>query len=238
LGLPDDADNNPLFTVRGRIERPFFDRLRREDPLLRWTALRDVNLAEAVHVELAPQDTAVASDKRGALIVRGKRGEHRFVALAFDVRVSDLPLRVAWPLLLLNAIDGFTHEAARELSSYRTGELWHVPVPDEIREVEVQAPGGKRWRVPVTDGRLAFTALHAGLYPVRAGAFEDVVAVNAPRSSWASPETDPPRLGERTFGDPSSSRGGMARELWPYLVIAGLLLLVVEWFTYQRRWTV
>jgi hypothetical protein len=37
------------------------------------------------------------------LVVVGTRDGYRFVALAFDPRESDLPLRASWPALLRNA---------------------------------------------------------------------------------------------------------------------------------------
>src|SRR5204863_48642 len=81
----------------------------------------DVNVARALEVRPAADDVVVAADARGPLIVRGTRGDHRFVALAFDVRESDLPLRPAFPLLLLDAIESFAPSDAAYRGSVVTG---------------------------------------------------------------------------------------------------------------------
>src|SRR5690606_768200 len=124
---PEDGVEGP-FAVTGTIPRPFFERIERDHPIVQFTALSDVNLAEALDVELREGDRVIAGDTRAPLLVAGTRGEHRIVGMLFDVRRSDLPLRVAWPLLLLNSVDFFAQEDAGYLSSYETGETWHVPV--------------------------------------------------------------------------------------------------------------
>ena len=65
------------------------------------------------------------------------------VALLFDVRRSDLPLRVAWPLLLLNSIDFFVQEDAGYVSSYETGETWYVPAPAGAEVATLITPAGE-----------------------------------------------------------------------------------------------
>src|SRR5690606_4954888 len=122
------------FEVTGAVQRPFFDHVEHEHPIVRFTALRDVNMAEALTVELAEGDRVVTSDEGVPLLVTGTRQGKRIIAMLFDVRQSDLPLRVAWPLLLLNGIDFFVQEDAGYLSSYETGETWHVPVPAGVEQ--------------------------------------------------------------------------------------------------------
>jgi len=92
------------------VEQPFFDRVDKQHPLLRELTLGDVNVARAVTLQLAPGDLAIAESaaqhgQRVPLIVEGSRGGLPFLALAFDLRESDLPLRAAFPLFVLRALD-------------------------------------------------------------------------------------------------------------------------------------
>jgi Ca-activated chloride channel family protein len=57
----------------------------------------------------------------------------KFVALGFDVRESDFPLRIAWPLLLLNVINDFVEEDVSYISSFKTGEVWRIPAASRRR---------------------------------------------------------------------------------------------------------
>lgn len=236
--MPEGASGGP-FVVTGTVDRPFFDRIEHDDPIVRFTALRDVNVAEALEVELREGDRVVAGDQGAALIVTGSRGGKRMVALLFDVRRSDLPLRVAWPLLLLNSIDSFVQEDAGYLSSYETGETWHVPVPASADAATLVEPGGAERTVPVVDGRAIASGSRAGFYTLRVGDRQDVFAANLGPSDEAVIEpADRLEIGGERARRPSIGRAGVRTELWMVLVLAALGVVLVEWFTYHRRVTV
>ena len=237
---PRGEEGRGPFEVKGTIERPFFDRIDDDHPLVQFTALADVNVAEALEVELEEGDRAVASDSRGPLLVTGTRDGHRIVALTFDVRQSDLPLRVAWPLILINSIDWFVQEDAGYVSSYRTGETWHVPVPAGAEAAEIVDPDGEAREVPVVEGRAVYAGTRAGFYTVRAGEQESVFAANLGPSEEARIEpVEALALDEDTIaGAPTEGKVGVRREIWIYLVLFALFVLVAEWLTYHRRWTV
>jgi hypothetical protein len=227
------------FEVKGLVERPFFDQLERQHPLLAFTALRDVNVGEALEVELQDGDRVVAGDERVPLIVTGTRNDHRMVSINFDLRKSDLPLRVAWPLLLLNSIDYFVSEDTAYVSSYRTGDTWHIPVPAGESAATIVAPDGTEREVPIVEGRAIYAGTRAGFYTVRAGEHEDVFAANLGPGEEARIEpVEVLEVSGMRAQEPTAGRAGVRRELWIYLVLLALGILVVEWFTYHRRWTV
>lgn len=232
-------DTQGPFEVTGAIERPFFDELERDHPLLAFTALGDVNVAESLDVELRAGDRVVAGDRRAPLIVTGTRNDHRMTALLFDVRRSDLPLRVAWPLLLLNTVDWFAQEDAGYLSSYETGETWHVPVPADVEEATLVTPGGDERAVPVVEGRAVCTGLRAGFYGIRAGELDDVFAANlGPNDEAVLEPVEGLNVGGAEADAPEIGTPGVRAELWMLIVGLVLAILLVEWFTYHRRVTV
>jgi hypothetical protein len=235
---PADASGGPL-EVLGTLERPYFDVVDREHPLTRWTALRDANVAEALHVKLQPDDRAVAADRRGPLIVTGRRSGQPFVALTFDPRQSDLPMRAAWPLLLLNTIDWFVEDRAGFVSSYETGHAWHIPVPSNDDHVTLVSPHGRSHTLPVIDGRAVHAGVHSGLYTVRTSAGDETIAANlGPVEETDIAPRDRLEVAGRQAGTVTSSPVALRREFWVYLVFAVVGILLLEWFTYHRRWTV
>ncbi len=238
LEEPPENAPGPL-QVEGVFDRPFFDRLDRRHPLLRFTALADVNVGRAWKVRAEPADQVAAADERGPLLVSGARNGRRFVAFTFDVRASDLPLRVAWPLLLLHSIDWFVQEDAGYVSSYRTGDTWHIPVPAGTTTAMIVDPEGIEHEAPVVEGRAVYAGLDTGFYKVRTQQGEDVFAANLGESQESDilPATGI-GVGERRAGRPSRGSFGARKELWMYLIIAVMLVLAAEWFTYHRRWTV
>jgi hypothetical protein len=170
------------------------------------------------------------------------------VAFTFDVRRSDLPLRIAWPLLLLNTIDWFVEEDASYVSSYRTGETWHVPVPAGVTTATIVDPDERRRTVPVVDGRAVYAGTRAGFYEIVAGAptetdspepAAELFAANlGPGDESAIAPADQLAVGDVVASSPTGGKAGVRRELWIYLVLLALAVLSVEWLSYHRRWTV
>ncbi len=231
IWIRPDAPNGPL-EVTGVMERPFFDRLRQDDPLLRHAALADVNVARALLVRQAADDVVVAADARGPLLVRGERDGHRFVALTFDVRESDLPLRPAFPLLLLDAIDSFAPVDAAYRGSVATGAVADVALPSGATEAHLGAVA-----LPIGDGRAAIRLERAGFHTVETDAGFVLVAASLASSSELDLTTHTLDLG-RAAGEPLTPIDEGARLPWQWMTLAVLALLTIEWATFHRRWTV
>lgn len=228
------------FALRGSVDAPLVTETAAAHPLMRWVALKDLNIGRASTFALGPGDVAVASSFKQPILVARDRDGKKTVALGFELRRLDLPLRVAFPVLLINALDWFAGADTGLVASYATGRPWRVPVPAGATELYVKAPDGTRTRAPVHDGRASYVAMHAGFYELEsAGAPNRVVAVNlasveesniAPRPTLAA--------GSHALAAPEVGRIGVRRELWGYFVVLALLLAFVEWWTYNRRVTV
>ncbi|XYH94424.1 vWA domain-containing protein [Sorangium sp. So ce1128] len=220
-----------------------FDELDAKHPLLRYTALSDVNIARAHVLKGDKEDRVVGRSYKGPLLIEGRRGGVKFVALGFDVRESDFPLRIAWPLFLLNAINNFVEEDTSYISSFRTGAVWHIPASSSAETGSLEQPDGTTRTVPIQDGRAVFLGQHAGFYTLRVGAAgaqeESMFAANlsAPQESTIAPATEL-KVDGRGAGAVSEFKIGVRRELWIYLLAAVLLVTAIEWFTYHRRVTV
>lgn len=222
------------------IPRPFFDRIDARHPLMRFMSdIEDTNVGAATRFRLREGDRAVAASNQGPLIVVGQRAGGRFVAVTFDLRVSDLPLRVSWPVLVINTIDWIHGEDPAYLSSFKTGESWRVPVPAGVDRAEIEGPDGKRWSAPVIEGRAVLRGMRAGFYRVRAGNDAQIVAGNLtdPEESRVAPRPFTELNGTRATA-PIAGRVGVRRELWLYLLAGALAIVVLEWLSYHRRVTV
>ncbi|MDC0678068.1 VWA domain-containing protein [Sorangium atrum] len=220
-----------------------FDELDAKHPLLRYTALSDVNVARAHVLKGNKEDRVVGRSYKGPLLIEGRRSGVKFVALGFDVRESDFPLRIAWPLFLLNAINNFVEEDTSYISSFRTGSVWHIPASSSAEVASLEQPDGTTRTVPIQEGRAVFLGQHAGFYTLRVGAAgaqeESMFAANlsAPEESAIAPAVEL-KVDGRGAGAVSEFKIGVRRELWVYLLAAVLVVTAIEWFTYHRRVTV
>jgi Ca-activated chloride channel family protein len=243
--------------VEGELKQPGFDKIERKHPIVRWTALDDVNVSRGHKLVAEVGDKVVGASDQGPILVAGQRGGFKFVAVGFDPRDSDLPLRVAWPLLLLNSINWFTDEDSQYISSFRTGDVWRVPVVSNSGQARLKVPGGGDVLVPVHEGRAVYLGEKAGFYELSgtegsdpmAGAVAGpgagpVVTTGAFAANLLDAEEsaiEPVKelvIDGKKAGTLGGFQIGVRRELWIYLLLAALLLTFIEWITYHRRITV
>ena len=220
-----------------------FDTWDKKSAILRFLALGDVQVANGRALQSQPSDRVLGASDQGAILVSGARSGHPFVALGFDPRNSDLVLRVAWPLFVLNTINAFVEEDTGYVSSFRTGDVWRIPVPSSVDQATVTDPFGVKHTVPVKEGRAVYLGEEAGFYKLSAGVGADAVnsefAANlsdlAESRITPSPEL---ALGAHKAAPVSIGAPVSAREVWVYLLAAVIALSVIEWITYHRRVTV
>jgi hypothetical protein len=248
--------------VQGDLKQAGFDHVDRKHPIVRFLALEAVNVARAHTLVPETGDKVVGASDQGPLLVVGTRGGFKFVALGFDVRDSDLPLRVAWPLFLVDTINWFTDEDATYLSSFRTGEVWRVAVGERGTTASLRRPDGKTVLIPVHEGRAVYLGDKVGFYeltmvpdgtspasPERGKNVSNVTSSSAmDRTTFAAnlldvaeshiAAQDTLTVDGKTAGQLQGFRVGVRREMWIYLLIAAVLLTVLEWATYHRRITV
>lgn len=228
--------------VEGALKTPGFDKVDRKHPAVRFLALDDVNVAEGHKLVPESGDKVLGAADGGAspILVAGTRGGFKFVALGFDVRQSDLPLRIAWPLFVLDCVNWFADEDAEYLSAYRTGEVWRIPVGGTATQAVVKTPGGSSQEVAVHEGRAVFLGEHAGFYELSVAGDPPVAfAANLldAEESAIAPQ-DRLVVDGRDAGPLTGFHFGVRREIWVYLLLAAALLTALEWATYHRRVTV
>lgn len=236
------------------IARPLFETERRTDRMLRFVALHDVNIGSARPLVPQPGDDVLGGEARGALLVRGHRGDVPFVALAFDVRASDLPLRIAWPILLLETFAALAPDDLALAESARTGRPFSRALPAALATGDDAPSLCLRGATDGADaciagsldeGRVTFVLDRRGIYDWRRGATElasdpvvanlfDVAESRLEAADEGALTDDEPPLGE---APPRITRDDDATPIFIALVGLALALLAIEWLTFHRRWT-
>ena len=224
------------FPDRGLLREPIVSDVHKSHPLLRHVSLADLNVGEARRLVLGPGDEAVASSLGAPLILTRAQPELRVVALAFDIRRSDLPMRAGFPLLLGNALGWLGAAEAPELPSLRTGRSLRLALPVGRAEVAVTDPAGTTRVLPALGGAIEIPIVRAGFYRI-APATTLAASLGDPIESDTTP-AQTLVLGDRVLSppDPPARRG--RREIWWLALVAAVVLSLGEWWTYHRRWTV
>ncbi len=239
---PPDTETSPV--PRGKPLKGFgFDTWERKHPALRFTELGDVQVAEGNSFRPERGDKVLGASFQGPILVEGRRQGRRFMALGFDPRQSDFVMRVAWPLFILNTIDHFVAEDTGYISSFRTGEVWHIPAPSGASSAELTGPDGVQRTVPVKQGQAVFQGDQAGFYTLRvAGEEQEQTSEFAANLVDLEESRITPvptfEVGDKRATAVSGFNAGVRRELWIYLLLAVVFASLVEWVTYHRRLTV
>jgi hypothetical protein len=254
--LDPQGDTSP-FEIAKTVTAPYLSDLDEQHPVLRWVSLADINMSRASVFRLGSFDRPLAQMLKDPIVIAreqpGPAGVRKSVALGFDVRQSDLPLRVAFPVLLMNAMDWFAGDVDEDLGSFRTGQTLVVPLrtgqkakaPDsriaQMKQVNLMLPSGQLTTVPVHEGIVKLYGEQAGFYnlqvPELLRGFALALNLAAAEESSVLIRSEL-RLQKTVLRAPDAGQPALKRTLWPYLLLVALLLLLLEWWTYHRRWTV
>jgi hypothetical protein len=246
--------SSEVFSVTGRVAQPT-PRVTASgdagsDPLLTHVQLSGVSVLEAVRVSLPiwARPVLMGDTSGGAfpLLWAGERQGQRVAVLAFDLRHSDLPLQVAFPLLLANLTNWLAPAGGSDLpTQVEPGAAISLALPPDVNTaggapVRVVRPDGSGAQLAVEDGQaiLADTG-QLGVYEVRwgeEGALWFAVNLFSPQESDVRPADNLALAGSSSGGIAGSDEPARnaRREWWRPLAFAALALLVAEWLVYHR----
>ncbi len=216
-----------------------------DSALLQFVEWRGVNVRVAREVS-APWAEPIVQAEGGPLLLAGESGGRRVVILTFDLHDSDLPLRIAFPVLMANITAWLSPGQALEFTgSLRPGEPAALSPGAGAGAILVQKPDGELWTATVEEEQtiLFDETGRQGVYTVTvresggdrvAGRF--AVNLFAPEESAIAPAATL-QLGQRTVDAPGSEAtpGNVGRrEFWPWLATLALIVLIVEWWVHYR----
>ncbi|MCC7483559.1 MAG: VWA domain-containing protein [Burkholderiales bacterium] len=230
------APNLPL-GVLGEARNPRVTGALARHPVTAGVNLADLAVRAALRVSAQGESVVLARGTDGPLLVAFERARLRALFIGFDLAASDLPYRVAFPLLFHNAFEWFRPGRGEfPAESARAGAALPLFAAPGDREVEVTTPSGRKEKLAVSANPLVFgDTLEAGVYAYRSAGREGRFAVNL----FDEAESDiRSRIGSAATGEPAGepgeggANGGL--ELWPFLLPAVLLLFLVE-IAFARR---
>ncbi|MEO1273510.1 MAG: hypothetical protein AAFX99_35950, partial [Myxococcota bacterium] len=237
----DPKGESSPWAIKGEVEQPEVTKTNKRHPLMRWVTFQDANIGLASALVKTRKDQVAAQSGPHPLVVSRREEGRTLVGVAFDLRNSELPLKITLPVLMLNAVDFFMDEGDSIVPTYKTGEAWTIPVSKQASRATITAPDGTAYPVPVYRGRAIFYGELTGFHSVTVDDGEEfLIAANLSDTvESAILPPDPLELADRalTF-DASQTEKVKRQDFWVYLVFGALALLLLEWITYNRRWTV
>jgi len=187
---------------------------------------------------------AVGDEVKPILYARGspiistlETGRLRAVHLGFDLLDTDLPLRVAFPILMSNILEWLSPRQGAFVShQVQAGAPYFVDIEGMASEVNVRKPSGEWVKMPVTENPLAIRdTSQVGVYTVRAGKRTQRFAVNlvSQGESDILPKLTVPTTGVAQAAS-LSTQETVNQPLWPYFVVLAFVLTLLEWYFWCR----
>ncbi|MDP1568922.1 MAG: VWA domain-containing protein [Vicinamibacterales bacterium] len=194
-----------------------------EHPLMAAVALDDLHVTRTA-VIAAEGAVPLAADAGHTVIAAGSAAAP-WVAIGFALDDSNFATQPAFPIFIANTLAWFRGEADPIIA---TPGLIEVPRAGAM----ITTLDGQR--VPSTSalGASRFTADGPGVFFATARGVRVPVLVNLAQAGWTPAAPD----GAADAG--AGELPATSRPWWTLMAMAVLLLLAVEWFTWQRRITV
>lgn len=200
--------SSPLGEVTGTLRNPGIATLDPDEPLLRYVDLSTTHIARAVKLATPDWARTVIPGPRGApLLYAGSRAGLPTAVLAFEPRQSDLPLQVAFPILVANLTGELLGGSTAPTEAVEPGAPVELVIPPGADSLLVTGPDGATTefvRASSTDSAVTFAGTdQPGIYvvtPVAAPAptpgppASGVPSATPPPSTTAPSGASPPPL--------------------------------------------
>ncbi len=228
---------------------------RRDHPVMRLLLLDTLRIVRLPDV-VVPEDsgaTVLAETDRGPAIIEITGAQTRAIVVPFNVLDSTWPFDVSYVVFIGASINYLGQEGGmfgETAGALRPGTVLTDRLPAGAGSVRLEGPGEVSAELtPAPDGRIAYGPIRrAGLYEVTwtgAAAAGDIA--DGPRAirTYAANLLDPaesdiaasPMLllaGEPLAAEDADEARAMIR-LWPWLILAALAVLMLEWYVYNRK---
>lgn len=228
---------------------------RRNHPVLRDLTLDglDIGKTRPMRIPEASGAVSIAETAEGPAMVELSEGTVRALVASFDLAQTDWPFHVGFVVYLGSAIEylsgGSPDAEAQTARQIAPGNVLADRVPADAQGLRVVLPdGGSQELVPGLDGRVVYGPVrHEGIYRLRwsgtAGA-TDLVEDGRVSRFFAANLLDPQEsditpaeqlgLADRTVAAQRADASGVL-ELWPFIVLGGLAIMMFEWWVYNKR---
>ena len=229
---------NPFFEVGGKI-KDINNIQVNENTLTRYVDWKTVHVLQANKTTMPNWMNVLIESDSTPLVAAGENNGQRIAALTFDLRESDLPLQIAYPILFSNLINYLSPPSAFNSSqSLQAGESLTLVPPTDAEQVVIASPSNKTYTLAA--GQTLFSQTNElGYYAVnfvsKDSSKAEYFAVNLfdPSESNLQPR-ETLQIGSTSVTPTISEQVGL-QELWKWFAGLALIILMIEWQVFHRK---
>lgn len=250
-GSDSNAPTTRWWSLGDPVVYPQIIDLDRTHPLMQWLDLGDVEIAEGRPITLPSGGTRLIDSNKGTLFAIAPREGFEDAVLGFDIytvdKDGDTVLNTNWPIRrsfpsFIYAVLGYLGggQAAQSGETVKPGQSVAIKSEIATEELTVETPQGvKRSATRGKDGAFHFSQTdELGPYEVSDGTntierftvnlFDELESNIRPAKEQSL------EIGNVAV-DTASGMEPVRREMWKWLLLAALVVLLAEWYIYNRR---
>jgi len=206
-------------------------------PLMRFVRYEDIVVTKGFDVVI---DNSVETLLEGShwpavMVYRGNGVQ--LIYVAFDPLNSNWPYLRSFPFFVFNGVQFLGHYGDQLTSrSMQVGQAIQESI-QAGEQVTVTEPDGNSHEVLVdVNGKISWGPIRlSGVHIVSSDQMSDSkIAINSPTAESAIASVERISIGANKIGT-SASKGSSFIQLWPWALGAVLLVLLVEWWVYQKK---
>jgi hypothetical protein len=240
----------PLATAEGIID-PKVTRVRAGDPLLAGVDLSGATFGPTPIFTLSAGDEEIVGSTDGPLLFRTEVNDQPAVVLTADPETSNLPKRVAFPVLIANVVEALAPDGIP--AAIPLGEPLVYEPRASTASVEIVPPSGQAARLPVlsvesededdiaigtvprdivyTDTGAAgvYTVTESDAAGIDLGSTRFVVNAGHPRESDLRSDPNLASALATASGSGVTAPREERVDLWPLLALVALMVIAAEW---------
>ncbi|MEJ2759070.1 MAG: hypothetical protein P8046_11365, partial [Anaerolineales bacterium] len=233
--------STPFFSLTGSVDQPIPRKTELNDTLLAGINISEVSILDAAKITLPnwakSSFSGDTSEGTVPLFFYGTTHGQKIAVISFLLQHSDLPLQVAFPLLIANLTNWLAPSQINTTLEDQAFSTLAFAVPVGTDQVNITTPQGTTLReTPGENGLVLVDNSQPGIYQIQWGQDTSArVAVNF----FSPEESDIKPLGQLELSGLESSSNDLSlnqskRIFWRPLAITALALLSAEWLVYHR----
>lgn len=209
-------------------------------PVLRHVALEYVYAAKGRTLSMPREAQTLIEGPQGPVLTRYSKDGRQYLILTFSIAESTWWNKLGFPVFLYNALRFLGSGAAiGESEPTRPGDSFDIPLPPGVESATVTSPDNQKTTVtpdPTGIARFAGTA-RVGVYsvaPAAEGAARYAVNLEDGGESNITPRADV-KLAEGVKVTVGEGIRTATPEIWRWFLATALVILLTEWYIYNRR---
>lgn len=209
----------------------------RKSPLMANVNVGTLIIERAAQLDTAKHMQPVLESAQTGLMYAYEKDGLRAVVMGFDLSQSDLPLKVAFPVMMSNIINWLNpHRLKFSTLHTRAGEPFEIYLKPQTSTFYTRAPQEKweRHRTSANPFRYTHTQ-KVGIYTISENDKQRYFTVNLAdetESDIAAALIEPPD--QMTDGALIAEEIFVQQPLWAFLILIGLGMLFLEWYLWLK----